>query len=170
MVSPLGRLWSQLPPEQVWTPLKWVCLSFWQIRIILRGFQPSRWRSGTTWWRWRHKGPLVTRHNQVCCHQIQLHSRTPLFYSLEQKKIHYNDVIMSAMASQITSRTIIYSTVYSAADQRKHQSSASLAFVWGIHRWPVNSPHKVPVTRKMFPFDDVLMTLHGHHNIFISSL
>ena len=43
------------------------------------------------------------------------------------------------------------------ADQRKHQSSASLAFVPGIHRWPVNSPHKWPVTRKMFPFDDVIM-------------
>ena len=38
-----------------------------------------------------------------------------------------------------------------------HQSSASLAFVRGIHRWPVNSPHKLPVTRKMFPFDDVIM-------------
>ena len=43
------------------------------------------------------------------------------------------------------------------ADQRKHQSSASLAFVRGIHRWPVNSPHKWPVTRKMFPFDDVIV-------------
>ena len=63
---------------------------------------------------------------------------------------HYNDVIMSAMASHITSLTIVYSTVYSGADQRKHQSSASLAFVWGIHRWPVNSPHKGPVTRKRF--------------------
>ena len=64
---------------------------------------------------------------------------------------------MGAMASQITSSTIVYSTVYSGADQRKHQSSASLAFVRGMHRWPVNSPHKRPVTRKMFPFDDVLM-------------
>ena len=63
------------------------------------------------------------------------------------------------MASQITSLTIVYSTVYSGADERKHQSSASLAFVRGIHRWPVNSPHKGPVTRKMFPFDDVIMTL-----------
>ena len=71
--------------------------------------------------------------------------------------VHYNDVIMGAMASQITSLTIVYSTVYSGTDQRKHQSSASLAFVWGIHRWPVNSPHKAPVTRKMFPFDDVIM-------------
>ena len=64
---------------------------------------------------------------------------------------------MSMTASQITSLTIVYSTVYSDSDQRKHQSSASLAFVWGIHRGPVNSPHKWPVTRKMFPFDDVIM-------------
>ena len=72
---------------------------------------------------------------------------------------HYNDVIMGPMASEITSLTIVYSTVYSGGDQRKHQSFASLAFVWGIHRWPVNSPHKEPVTRKMFPFDDVIMML-----------
>ena len=70
---------------------------------------------------------------------------------------HYDDVIMGAIASQITSLTIIYSTVYSDADQRKLQSAASLAFVRGIHRGPVNSPHKWPVTRKMFPFDDVIM-------------
>ena len=70
---------------------------------------------------------------------------------------HYCDVIMVAVASQITSLTIVYSTVYSDADQRKHQSSASLAFVWGIHRGLVNSPHKLPVTRKMFPFNDVIM-------------
>ena len=56
---------------------------------------------------------------------------------------------MGAMASQIISLTIVYPTVYSGADQRKHQSSASLAFVRRIHRWPVNSPHKWPVTRKM---------------------
>ena len=67
---------------------------------------------------------------------------------------HCCDVIMGTMASQITSLTIVYSIVHSGADQRKHQSSASLAFVRGIHRWPVNSPHKWPVTRKMFPFDD----------------
>ena len=70
---------------------------------------------------------------------------------------HYNDVIMSVITSQLISLTIVYSTVYSGADQRKHQSSASLAFVWWIHRWPVNSLHKWPVTRKMFPFDDVIM-------------
>ena len=70
---------------------------------------------------------------------------------------HYNDDIMGAMASQVTSLTVVYSTIYWGADQRKHQSSASLAFVRGIHRWPVNFPHKWPVTRKMFPFDDVIM-------------
>ena len=64
---------------------------------------------------------------------------------------------MGTKTSQITSLTIVYSTVHPEADQRKHQSSASLAFVWGIHRVPVNSPHKWPVTRKMFPFDDVIM-------------
>ena len=64
---------------------------------------------------------------------------------------------MGMMALQIISLTIVYSTVYSGADQRKNQSSASLAFVLGIHWWLVNSPHKGPVTRKMFPFGDVIM-------------
>ena len=77
----------------------------------------------------------------------------------KNRQPHYDDVIMGAMASQITSLTFVYSTVYSDADQRKHQSSASLAFVRGIHRGPVNSPHKWPVTRKMFPFDDVIVQL-----------
>ena len=66
---------------------------------------------------------------------------------------------MGSMASQITSLTIVYSAGYSDADQRKHQSSASLAIVRGIHWWPVNSLHKWPVTRKMFPFDDVIMPM-----------
>ena len=64
---------------------------------------------------------------------------------------------MSTIAYQITSLAIVYSAIYSGADQSKNQSSASLAFVWGIQRGPVNSPHKWPVTRKMFPFDDVIM-------------
>ena len=71
--------------------------------------------------------------------------------------MHYSDVTMGSMASQIASLTIVYSAVYSGADQIKHQSSASLAFVRGIHRGPVNFPHKWPVTRKMFSFDDVIM-------------
>ena len=73
---------------------------------------------------------------------------------------HYRDVIMSTMATQITSVSTVWSIVCSATDQRNHQSSASLAFVGGIHRWPVNSPHKEPVTRKIFPFVDVIMANH----------
>ena len=70
---------------------------------------------------------------------------------------HNNDVIMIAMASQITSVPVVHSIVGSSADQRKQQSPASLAFVRGSPRWLVNSPHKRPVTWKMFPFDDVIM-------------
>ena len=77
--------------------------------------------------------------------------------SIRNTTDHYDDVIMGAIASQFTSLTIVCSNVYSDADQRKHQCSASLVFVWGIHWGPVNSPHKWPVTRKMFPFDDVIM-------------
>ena len=54
------------------------------------------------------------------------------------------------MASQITGATIVFSTVCSDADQRKHQGSASLVFVWGIHRQPVNTSHKGLVTCKCF--------------------
>ena len=72
------------------------------------------------------------------------------------KSNHYSDVIMSTMASQIIGVWIW--TVYSGADQRNHQSSAWLAFVREIHRWPVDSPHKGPVTRKVFPFDDVIIS------------
>ena len=74
-------------------------------------------------------------------------------------KSHYRDGIMSAMASQITGVSMVCSTICSGVDQRKHQSSASLAFVRVIHRSPVNSPHKGLVTRKMFPFHDVIMLL-----------
>ena len=70
---------------------------------------------------------------------------------------HYDDVIMTMLASQITSLVVVYSIVYLGVNQRKHQSSASLAFVREIHRGPVNFPHKWPVTRKMFPLDDVIM-------------
>ena len=75
---------------------------------------------------------------------------------------HYGDVIMSTMASQITGVSIVYPTVCSETDERKHQSSVSLAFVREIHRWPTNSPHKGPVTRKMFPFDDAIMSFNSH--------
>ena len=82
---------------------------------------------------------------------------------------HYGDVIMGAIASQITNLTIVYSTVYLDADHSKHQSSASQAFVRGIHRGPGNSPHKWLVTRKMFPFDDVIMTYSNSKSIIIQT-
>ena len=103
------------------------------------------------------------------CVKIHPHGRQGPVYSTwcgdmaagDSPTKHYSDVIIDATASQINSLTIVYSTVYSSADQRKHQSSASLAFVWGIHRWPVNSPHKWPITRKIFLFDDVIMKNQG---------
>ena len=64
-----------------------------------------------------------------------------------------------ATASQITSLRIVHSTVYSRRRSKKHQNSASVAFVGGIHLWPVNSLHKGSVTRKMFPFDNVIMNI-----------
>ena len=68
-------------------------------------------------------------------------------------------------ASEITSVSIVYSIVCSSENQRKYHSSASLAFVRRIHRWPVNFPHKGPVTRKIFPFHDVIVT-----NVLFSSI
>ena len=72
---------------------------------------------------------------------------------------HYKDVVMGTVASQITSVSIVCQKVCSGADQRKHQTSASLAYGRAIRRWPVDSTHKGPVTRKMLPFDDVIMML-----------
>ena len=110
------------------------------------------WCNNYANWLWR-----VTAHTGITLARTQLP---------RVSKIHDNDVIMSAMASQITSVTIAYSTVYSGTYQRYHQSSASLAFVWGIHRWTVNSLHKGPVTRKLFPFDDVIMMWLYHQIMF----
>ena len=107
---------------------------------------------------------LVSRSPIGCCSPFHWRSSACCyagsgyrFIGLALGNSHYSDVIMGTIAYQITSLTIVYSTVYSGTDQRKHQSSASLAFVRGIHRRPVNSPHKGPVTRKMSPFDDVIM-------------
>ena len=65
---------------------------------------------------------------------------------------HNNDIIMRVIASQITSLTIVYATVYSGVDRRRHQRSVSLAFVRGINRWAGNSSHKGPVMRQIFHF------------------
>ena len=82
--------------------------------------------------------------------------------------LHCSGVIIGAMAHKITIVSIVCPTVCSDADQIKHQSSASLAFVRGIHRWSVDYPHKWQVNRKMFPFDDVIVQwfLSFFFNIF----
>ena len=87
---------------------------------------------------------------------------------MRTQRSHYSDVIMSSRASQFTGVSIACSTVCSGADQRKHQSSALLAFVRGFHRWPVNSPHKGPVTRTMFPFDDVIMIMRPSASLIVT--
>ena len=69
-------------------------------------------------------------------------NRHHFYKDRQQLPIHYSDVIMSAMASQITGVSTVCSAVCSYTDQRKYLSSAPLAFVRGIHRWPVNFPHK----------------------------
>ena len=96
---------------------------------------------------------MVTGDVDACLQRLRW--RPGPFQWSSYKKFHY--VITSAMASQITGISIVYSTVCSGADQRKHQSSAPLTFMMGIHRWSVNSAHRGPVTRKMFPFDDVMV-------------
>ena len=93
---------------------------------------------------------VYTRYKFIICWQTATQS---------QYRSHYCDVLMGVVASQITSLTIVYSTVHSDADQRKHQSSASLAFVKGIHRGPVDSLRKGPVTRKMIPFDVIMSVI-----------
>ena len=106
------------------------------------------------WWKSCENVPKVLS-PQTSTGKVSHHGTLPYL------PYHYNDVTMSKIASQITSLTIVYSTVYSGPHRTKHQSSASLAFVWWIHRIPVNSPHKWPVTRKMFSFDDVIMCCQG---------
>ena len=100
-------------------------------------------------------------------HKTSVFSRPLRNLQLCIRSKHYNDVIISTMAYQIASISVVYSTVCSGWDQRKHQSFVSLAFVKGIHRWPVNSPHNGLITRKMFAFDDVIMNhyIHNTHTI-----
>ena len=113
-------------------------------------------------WYLGHDSIYMTSHqcrNSHCGSGNSYSDKTELWYRIRWNNkhqwewigsSHYGDVIIVAITSQITSLTIVYSTVYSDTDQRKHQSSASLAFVRGIHRGPVNSPHKWPVTLKCF--------------------
>ena len=95
------------------------------------------------------------------------------FVRAKSALLHYSDVTMNVIVSQITGVSIVCSTVCSGADHRKHQSSVSLAFVRGIHRRPVDSLHNRPVTRKMFSFADVIMgadVLPNKHPKFASAV
>ena len=120
-----------------------------------------------------HTGPVTRKSFHLWCHHEYYLEMTDylLIFNVDHGQTgvtHYNDVIMGTIASQITSLMIAYSIIYSDADQSKHQSSTSLAFVRGIHRGPMISPHKWPVTQKMFPFDDIILHWHNRfqiHNI-----
>ena len=105
-------------------------------------------------------------YTECICYVIQYKTESLFGVVVDEEKsawdiwqCHYSDVMMSTMTSQITGVPIVCSTVGSDVDERKHQSSVSLAFVRGIQRSPVNSPHKRPATRKMFPFDDAIMIM-----------
>ena len=94
-----------------------------------------------------------------------MRSFNPCFQSLDpdsdvciaEEALHYYDVIMTTIASQITSLTVVYSTVYSEGRSKKTLKLRVTGLCVGNSPGPVNSPHKGPVTRKMFPFDDVIM-------------
>ena len=116
------------------------------------------------WFKFYEKLFVRAVHNTPAIVQMNDSSnrRQTITWASDNPPHHDNDVIVSTMASQITCLTNVYSNVNSDTDQRKHQSLASLAFVWGIHRDrrippPPPHTHKGPVTRKMFPFDDVIM-------------
>ena len=113
---------------------------------------------------------LSSRTDSAICKPLNLLRWKPYQWSYVWLPLrsHYTDVIMRSMASQINGVSIVFSTVCLGADQRKHQSSAALAFVRGIHWWAVNSPHKGPVTRKKVPFDDVIMISFWNTNAVTS--
>ena len=84
----------------------------------------------------------------------------------DTNNFHYSNIIMVLMVSQIIGLSI----VYSGAERMKHQNCASLAFVDGIHRRPVNSPHKEPVTPKIFPIDDIICSHRNPRHVIRTSV
>ena len=134
-----------------------------------RTWQQDDYSYGNTYWWWRFtyqlrvaalghvNGQIQTWYMHVVLVVLFVVSSDISSPTITKNSSHYSDVIIGTTTSQITSRTIVCSIVCSATDQRKHHSSASLAFVRVIHRSPVNSPHKGSVMREMFPFDDVII-------------
>ena len=200
--------WSMLYIEQ-WTALCHSSLNILAIiqtsACLTRGICMStriQHYTDVTWTTWCIKSQLNSSRDCSYRHQTRYQSSVLLDFSwwnllgfkshgvpIMQKQFPCHGVIKVKSAlqwrhngpdGQITSLTIVYSIFYSGADQRKHQRSASLAFVRGIHQSSVNSPHKRPVTLGMFPFDDVIMAiflsnsqfnevLQSGHNIFSQS-
>ena len=113
-------------------------------------------------------------HRRHCCHDIfslvlwwwsktllptvPLRQQDTIQITFKFGLAHYSDTTMGAMTSHITGVSIVCPTIWSGAHQRKHHSSASPTFVSGVQRSAVDSPHKGPITRKMFPFDNVIMS------------
>ena len=97
-----------------------------------------------------------------------LQSNFTLFLA-DECSLHQSGAIMDAVASQNTGLSIVYSTVYSGVDTRKYQGSTSLPFVRGIRRWPVNCPHRGPVTRKMLLLVNLIMWLTRNPHPFLDS-
>ena len=135
------------------------CFNDFNVSLVFYHWHNCTIDKVTLYWTLQPENPLEITTYSICHEIWRRHGWALYCYGIiisSPKKMTYlhisHYVIMSAMASQITSLTIVYSSVYWGADQRKHQSPASLAFVRGIHRWPVNSPHKGQVTRKLFPF------------------
>ena len=118
--------------------------TFETICLVISGLYGSGWHTNMLWhesriWYGEKDYDYAMIWKQLSYGEampVVLHLHGVMSYNFVFKFLnHHNEVIMNSMASQITSLTIVYSTVYSGADQRKHQSSASLAFVRGIHRW-----------------------------------
>ena len=159
---PHGPLWWTFATIGVRNP----CRLFQKSIPAARHGRPSRPALTNFWNKRRPIRPQCVVNGDLWRRHIYTHDGAESFVehymarvsSKRISQLHYSEDIMGTMASQITSLAV-YSTVYSGLDKRKHQSSASLAFVRVIHRWPVNSPHKGPLTRKMFPFDDVIMDI-----------
>ena len=147
------QLYSTETTSQFWYSRKLYCVYSRQMSAILGGTVFPRMAFRTI-----SLGNIISwSQHLLLTSEIGYDTRNLVPIDVQEPINHYNDVIKSAMASQITGVSNVYLTVCSDADQRKHKSTASLAFVRGINRWPVNSPHKGPVTRKMFPLDDVIM-------------
>ena len=128
------------------------------------------------WWCWWFDTPSrpLWRHSNGCDGRGVLSCVRGAFPIIGRMVIYYIDVVMTTIASQITSLTVVYSTVSSDADQRKHQSSASLAFVWGIHRdrWIPRTKGQLRgkcfylMTSSWLPaYGHAFYHLYGHNNV-----